>query len=107
MCVQGVCGCQGGVRGGGGLHAWLWGGAGACVVGRGHAWLPGGLVDRGHVWLGACMVVGGICGCGGACMAGGHAWAMCVGGNVCPGLCDWEGCPGGCVPLDPEPNTPL
>ena len=40
------------------------------------------MVVGGHVWLqGACMVVGGMCGCGevrgwGACMVvgGGHVW---------------------------------
>ena len=60
----------------GGVRGW-WG---ACVVGGGHAWLPGGVhgcwgcvVGRGHAWLlggmrgcreGACMVVGR----GGACI---------------------------------------
>ena len=64
----------------GGLHGWL----GACVVGGGHAWLPGGVHGcwgcawllgvcgwQGHAWF-----VGGVHGwLGGACMvAGGHAW---------------------------------
>ena len=42
-------------------------GGGACVVaGGGHAWLLGGVC----VCWGACMVVGGICGCGG------HVWLL-------------------------------
>ena len=67
-----VRGCMvGGVHGWG--HAWLLGACvvagGVCMVVRGvcgcggHAWLWG------HAWLrGACMVVGGVHGCG-----GGHA----------------------------------
>ena len=56
----------------------------------GHAWLPGG-----HAWLGdmcgwgwhawllgreACMVAGGMCGCGGVHGCGGHAWLL---GGMC------------------------
>ena len=86
--VAGVCvwlpggmhGCWGVCMVAGG-HAWLWGGvvAGgrACMVG-GCAWLWGSMcgcwgacmVAGGHTWFqrGACMVVGGVHGCGG------HAW---------------------------------
>ena len=82
----------------GGGHAWLqgacvvvWGGGGgsACVVARGHVWLPGGMHGcRGlygcggvHGCWGACMVAGGgMHGCQGACVVGG---ACLVVGGMC------------------------
>ena len=70
------------VAGGGGC-VWFGGGCmGACVVARGHAWLPGGMRGCLHAWLpGACMVVGCVC-----MVARGHAWlpGVCVvaGGDV-------------------------
>ena len=87
---------------------------GACVVAKGgHAWLPGGacVVVGGHAWLrGVYVVVGGVCGCQGACMvaggwgacvvAGGHAWLP--GGCGCRGHA-WLGGMHGCqwgVPCD-------
>ena len=49
-----------------------------CAVTGGCAWLPGG---------GACMVVGGMCGCRGACMvARGHVWLL-GGMHGCQGVC--------------------
>ena len=60
-----------------GEHAWLPGGVhscqGACVVAGGvhgcggHAWLPGGM----HGCQGACVVAGGMHGCWGVCMVAG------------------------------------
>ena len=77
----GVHGCRGHARLQGGMYgcrgcAWLWG---ACMVAGGHAWLWGCAWLQGvckvageHVWLqGACMVVGGVHGCGG-CVHGGR-----------------------------------
>ena len=63
--LQGACGCRG--------HAWLWGAWlwGAWLWG---AWLWGAWL-WGCAWLQrACMVVGGVPGCWGACMVGGCAW---------------------------------
>ena len=75
-------------------------GGGPCVVGRGHAWLPGawltgGMCGWGHAWLwGACVVAGGhawlggmhgwegMCGCGGG-MGGMHGWGVCVARGAC------------------------
>ena len=64
---------------GGGGHAWLLQGRGACVVAQGVC-----MIARGHAWL----LPGGMCGCSGGgvhgcsqggmhgCSLGGHAWLL-------------------------------
>ena len=57
---------------------------GACMVARGHVWLPGGacVVAKGCAWLpGVCVVAGGAC-----MVAGGHVWLL-GGMHGC-----WEAC---------------
>ena len=72
---------------------------GACMVARGHAWLPGGM----HSCQGACMVAQGMCmvavGGGGCVVARVCAWlpgGMCGCWGVCGcwGMC---GCQGACM----------
>ena len=67
-CQGGMCGCQG-------EHAWLQGGMrgchGGCVVARGHVWLPGGVCGC----QGACVVARGAC-----VVAGGGGMHGCWGG---------------------------
>ena len=63
----GMCDCWGACMVAGGVCVVTW----AHVVARGHAWLPGGMCgSRGHAWLQSWCVwlLGGVHGCGGACM---------------------------------------
>ena len=75
-----------------GEHVWLPGGMhgcqGACVVARGHAWLPGAcMVARGMRGCGGCVwLLGGVCGYG-SVYGWGHVWlwGACVVAGGCIG----------------------
>ena len=75
---------------------------GACMVGRGHVWLAGGV----HGCWGTCVVAGGCVGgmhdCQGhAWLPGGHAWLpgryTWLPGGACMVAGGVHGCQGACV----------